>query len=241
MKSAVLIFLCWLLTFQYYLLTISSSTAFLTSAKVLRCSQPRIYTISESQPLFQWSLNLYFRGRSCNRKKVIVSSNGRCVNTSCDKAFNMTKSMITTHDSTTNANNDVNYANQIINRNRKTNTTGKKAILRVVEELGHLRGPLSPRRSRMGSPGDVVGSNRTSRLYQYIMRARLHEDNVKQVLQFLNTLFPTNPSTISEILTFHPRILRRSVEYQLQPVVKFLRNLYGEQLFHEVTLVFVKF
>jgi hypothetical protein len=159
-------------------------------------------------------------------------SNGRCVDTSCDNASNMTMSRINTDDSRTNANNDVN-AHPQKNRTRKTHTTGKKAILRVVEELGHLRGPLSPRRSRIGSPGDA-GSNRTSRLYQYIMRARLHEENVKQVLQFLNTLFPTNPSTISEILTFHPRILRRSVEYQLQPVVKFLRNLYGEPLFHEV-------
>jgi hypothetical protein len=107
-------------------------------------------------------------------------------------------------------------------------TTAKKIIIRTVEEFGHLRGPLSPRRS--------ARNGGTSRLYQYIMRARIQVENVKHVLQFLNDLFPDNPSTISEILTLHPRILRRSVEHQLQPVVKFLHTLYGEHLFLEVWL-----
>lgn len=203
MKTVALI---WLL------LSISHHAAVLVSflpsscsnRKVLRCSKQKILTNGENQPFHY----------DTHTRRTLLGSNGRGVDTSCDKPSNRTRSrdageiLTITHD----------------------DITGRKHILRIVEELGHLRGPLSPRR-RIEDPG---GGQYTSRLYQYIMRARLQVDNVQQVLQFLNTLFPTNPETISEILTVHPRILRRSVEYQLQPVVKFLRNLYGEQLFCEV-------
>ena len=98
-------------------------------------------------------------------------------------------------------------------------SSNRQLIFQTIQESIPLQEPI--RRS-------------ASRLYQYIMHAQLQLEDVKQVITFLNATFVSNPDTLEYLITQHPRILRRSVESQLQPVVNFLRDLYGEEMFLEV-------
>ena len=97
-----------------------------------------------------------------------------------------------------------------------SNHADTRCILQTIEQLASMKEPIP----------------RGERLYQYVMHAknRLHLENLRRVLQFLNDIFSKNSEAIQDVLSLHPRILRRSVENQLKPTVKFLRDLYGDEM-----------
>jgi len=76
---------------------------------------------------------------------------------------------------------------------------------------------------------------RGCRLYQYVMRAKsLDIENARQVCEFIVELFQGETDSICNLLSSHPRILRRSVTNQLIPTVEFLEELYGKRTMHMV-------
>jgi hypothetical protein len=81
---------------------------------------------------------------------------------------------------------------------------------------------------------DEINDWTKTRSYVYRASDRLTTEQVEQVLRFLDALFPDDPNLVQSILQLSPRILRRNVVSNLQPTVKFLKELYGPNLFREV-------
>lgn len=83
---------------------------------------------------------------------------------------------------------------------------------------------------------DKCESKDWTKTRSYIYRAsdRLTRKQVDEVLGFLDSTFPNDSDLVQSILQSSPRILRRNVQSNLQPTVKFLQELYGTSLFREV-------
>ena len=69
--------------------------------------------------------------------------------------------------------------------------------------------------------------------YFYHSSDRITASQVEKVLNFLEEVFPNDPSLRQLILQSSPRVLRKNVKTNLQPTVEFLKSLYGDDLFFE--------
>jgi hypothetical protein len=106
---------------------------------------------------------------------------------------------------------------------QKSNTPKSVQILQTIESLTKMDHPIP----------------RGGRLYQYVMHSKkLQIDNVGEVSSFLLRLFDEDREMANEVLCLYPRILRRSVETQLQPTLSLLEQLYGAQTMHTVRICY---
>ena len=72
-----------------------------------------------------------------------------------------------------------------------------------------------------------------ARNYIYHASDKLTVDQVRQVVDFLNSLSPNDTELPKQIVQSSPRILRKNVQNNLKPTAKFLLGLWGTKLFRE--------
>jgi hypothetical protein len=80
-------------------------------------------------------------------------------------------------------------------------------------------------------PGFAFNDWTKTRTYLY-QQKKLTTTQVETVLAFLEELFPEDPGLQASIIQNIPRILRKNVKTKLRPTSDFLKELYGDVMFH---------